>query len=342
MTGLEITSLLKTSIHAVSAGQPPLVTIQQSVLSPGGRLFTVTFGSLAFGTKIMPGGPVHVPVSSVRTGIAEIEKPLAPQTSVLSIVVITAFVVTSLFMTSMQSASEGQPPRVTVQHKVLRPGGRLFTVATTLVSEGKKVTPEGPVQVPVSSGNTGVAVTVNPFGLHVSVLSAVTMTASVVISLFVTSIQAVEAGQLSLVIVQQSWLVPNGKLFTVAVGLVLLGRNTTPVGPDHVPVSSGNTGLATTTKLSALQTSWLFAVTMTGGVLTSLFITVMQAKSPGHVPLEITQQILLAPSGRLFIVAIGEFALGTNVTPGGPTHVPVSPANTESASTTKPFPEQTD
>ena len=82
---------------------------------------------------------------------------------------------------------------------------------------------------------------------------------------------------------------------------------------------------------------------MAAVVLTSLFVTSIHdsVAVSSHPPLVIVQHSVLVPDGKPFTVALGEFASGTNVTPAGPLHVPVSPSAGVFADTMKPFSSQT-
>jgi len=63
------------------SSQPPRVIVQHKVLVPGGKLFTVASGELAFGIKVTPAGPLQVPVSPFAGAFAEIIKPFSSHTS---------------------------------------------------------------------------------------------------------------------------------------------------------------------------------------------------------------------------------------------------------------------
>ena len=172
MAAVVLTSLLVTSIHdsvAVSS-HPPRVIVQQSVLVPGGKLFTVAFGELAFGTNVTPVGPDQVPVSPSAGVFADTSNPFSSHVSCPSAVAMTDSVLTSLFVTSIQASVEvsSHPPRVIVQQSVLVPDGKLSTVASGELASGAKVTPAGPLQVPVSPFAGAFADTIKPFSSQTS------------------------------------------------------------------------------------------------------------------------------------------------------------------------------
>jgi len=167
-----------------------------------------------------------------------------------------AVVLTSLLVTSIHDsvAVSSHPPRVIVQHNVLVPDGKLFTVALGELASGTKVTPAGPLHVPVSPSAGAFADTSKPFSSHTSCPSAVEMVDVVVTSLFVIMTHACVGGQSPREIVQQISLSPGCKPLTVVVGL-LESVKVTPAGPLHVPVSPLAGAFPSIVKLFSSQTS---------------------------------------------------------------------------------------